>query len=136
MGAWGAGIYENDDAADWTAELTADGLAAVEAALNAVDGDYVEAPEGAVALAAADVVARLAVGGGETSAYCEGVVAWVNANAAAPAPSLLALVIRAVERVRGDDSELAGLWAESPESFKEWTSVLSELDARLVAALG
>ena len=68
MGAWGVGIYDNDDAADWVAELEDGGLAVVSAALSTiVDGDYVEAPEGARAVAAADVVARLRSGGGEES---------------------------------------------------------------------
>ena len=75
MGAWGVGIYENDDAADWSAEVGDRGLAAVEAALVAAGsaGD-VESPDGSCALAAADVVARLTSGRGEESPYCEDIV--------------------------------------------------------------
>ena len=86
MGAWGPGIYENDDAADWGAEVTDLGLQAVEDALDiAIEADYIEAPDGACALAAADVVARLVSGRGENSVDCEDVVAWVEANAVCPA---------------------------------------------------
>lgn len=34
MGAWGAGPFENDDAADWKAELEREGAAALVSALS------------------------------------------------------------------------------------------------------
>ena len=132
MGAWGVGIYDNDDAADWVAELEDGGLAVVSAALSTiVDGDYVEAPEGARAVAAADVVARLRSGGGEESPYCEGVVAWVRANAQSPTTTIVDLALRALERVRGHDSELRELWDENAESLPEWLAVVAEVERRL-----
>jgi Domain of unknown function (DUF4259) len=135
MGAWGTGIYDNDSAADWTWGLASGGLAAVEAALRAAaEADYIDADDGACALAAADVVARLVAGGGETSGYCEDVVAWVAANPTAPERALVVLASHAVQRVRGDDSEQVELWAENSESFPEWLSVLDELAARLASA--
>ena len=89
MGAWGVGIYENDDAADWRFEVAESGLAAVEAALDsAIEAEYVEAPDGACALAAADVVARLVSGRGDDSAYSEDVRAWLAEKATPPSPSL------------------------------------------------
>jgi hypothetical protein len=61
MGAWGTEPFANDDAMDWIADLeTAKDLRVVRAALDAVPGDgaeYIEAPVGCVALAAAEVVA-------------------------------------------------------------------------------
>lgn len=60
MGAWGVRSLENDDALDWLSGLEAapDGAAVVEA-LTAVlnDGNFVGAPDGAVAVAAAELVA-------------------------------------------------------------------------------
>ena len=132
MGAWGAGIYDNDDAADWSAEVGERGFSAVEAALDAVLGvDHVEAPDGTYALAAADVVARLASGRGEDSPYCEDIVNWVEANAGAPADSLIVKAQQAVERVRGNDSELAELWSENASSVTEWLATLADIEQRL-----
>jgi hypothetical protein len=63
MGAWDAGPFDNDDAVDWAAEFdNADKAAGTErlrTALQAASADYLEAPEGAVAVAAAQVVAWL-----------------------------------------------------------------------------
>lgn len=64
MGAWGAGSFENDDAADWLADFCdepdekriANALSTV-AEMDA--GEYLEAPECSVGLAAAEIVASL-----------------------------------------------------------------------------
>ena len=132
MGAWGWGTYDNDDAADWSAEVTERGLQAVEEALDAVlEGGYVESSDGACALAAADVVARLVSGRGEDSPYCEDVVAWVNAHPGTPAAGLISKAVRAVERVAGGESELAELWAENPTDGPNWRASLGDLTRRL-----
>jgi hypothetical protein len=134
VGAWGTGIYDNDDAADWSAEVAARGLAAVEDAIEAVlDADYVEASDGACALAAADVVARLVSGGGEDSPYCEGVTAWVAANPGSPPPELIARALRAVLRVGGDGSELVELWSENTAAVADWRATLADVERRLGA---
>ncbi len=134
MGSWGVGIYDNDDAADWAADVSDRGLVAVEAAIDAVlDADYVEASEGACALAAADVVARLVSGRGEFSAYCEGVTTWVAANPGAPTSELAAKASNAVDRVGGDDSELAELWSENTAEVADWRATLADVQQRLGA---
>jgi hypothetical protein len=60
MGGWGVRSLENDEALDWISGLEAvpDGAAVVEA-LSAVldDGAFVGAPDGAVAVVAAELVA-------------------------------------------------------------------------------
>lgn len=133
MGAWGTGIYDNDDAADWAGELPERGLDAVRAALDGVfDSDYVESPDGACALAAADVVARLRSGGGEQSPYCEGVVSWVASNPGPPIDEFVDKAMRAVARVRGEDSELAELWSEAGAK-DDWLATISEVERRLSA---
>ena len=131
MGAWGTGVYENDGAADWTADLASDGLSAVRAALAGVaEAGYIEAPEGAAAIAAADVVARLQSGGGERSAYCSDVVSWVDQNQSKPTAELVAAALAAIGSVRGDGSELAELWEESDE-LDAWHATLDEIHGRL-----
>ena len=132
MGAWGVGIYDNDDAADWAGELPERGLDAVRAALDVVlDADYVESPDGACALAAADVVARLKSGGGEQSPYCEHVVSWVASNSGPPTDELVDKALRGVARVRGEDSELTDLWAEAGAAHADWLASIAEIERRL-----
>jgi hypothetical protein len=134
MGAWGTGIYDNDDAADWSAEVPEHGMQAVEAALDAVlEADYVEAPDGACALAAADVVARLVSGRGDDSPYCADVVGWTAANPGSPSPTVIAKAVRAVERVSGTESELAELWSENSAEVAVWRATLADVAQRLNA---
>jgi len=101
MGAWGTGIYDNDAAADWAAELEKRGLAAITDALDAViNAEYLDAWEGTCGLAAADAVARLRSGGGEATAYSEGVTNWVAQNHASPSDDLIAKARSALGKVR------------------------------------
>lgn len=131
MGAWGTGVYDNDDAADWSADLASDGLSAIQVALAGVaEAGYIEAPDGAMAIAAADVVARLQSGGGERSSYCAEVVSWVDQNPLRPTAELVATARAAIGWVRGDGSELAELWAESDE-LDAWHAILDEVQGRL-----
>lgn len=133
MGAWGSGIFENDDAADWSAELQDEGINAVAQALAALtSGGYLEAPDASRALAAADVVARLRTGGGEVSPYSEAVVAWVEQNRQEPAPALVSAAVAAIQAIRGDQSELRELWEDAGDGpLAEWLAVLSEVETRL-----
>ena len=61
MGAWGTGSFENDDAADWIAELATivpDDLTQIF--VQAADyPSYLEAPASRVVVAAAEVIAAL-----------------------------------------------------------------------------
>ena len=97
------------------------------------DVDYIESPDGACALPAADVVARLRSGGGEQSRYCEEVVSWIAANPGPPTDDLVDKALRAVARARGDDSELAELWSESRADKDDWLATVSEVKRRLSA---
>ncbi len=73
MGAWGHGVFENDDAADWIYEFRAEGVAAVvgtlEVAAERSEGEMLDAGEGAAGLAAASLVA--AARDGDFSALSE-----------------------------------------------------------------
>jgi hypothetical protein len=61
MAAWGTGSFENDDAADWLAELgtiAPDDLTQIF--VQAADNPgYLEAPAASVVVAAAEVIAAL-----------------------------------------------------------------------------
>lgn len=135
MGTWGAGPFENDDAADWAFGFDGvdgpTGLAILRSALSAVEtADYVEASQGSVAVAAARVVAWLAKPDSiQESAYSESIVAWIRANASSMDASLVDQARRAVGRMRAPDSELHELWteAEDPEWERDLDRIVNQL---------
>jgi hypothetical protein len=129
MGAWGAGHFENDTAADWIAEIAEDGSAddVREALSRVVEADeYVEAPDGCEALAAAEVVAA-ARGRAPAEADEDAVAAAARMpELAADAPLALAALAAVLDPER---SELHQLWDEAePE---EWLAAVADLRARL-----
>ena len=130
MGAWGAGSFDNDDASDWAWELEESGVGAIESAFNAVVAgeDYVEAPHGSNAIAAAEVVAA-ALGRPTSEDLPEEVEKFLEGKPAIGA-ELVELAKRAIARVLADNSELRELWEES-DSFDEWKRIVTGLQQRL-----
>lgn len=130
MGAWAAGSFDNDDAGDWVWELPdAEDISVLEEAFSRViecDG-YLEAPDCSVAIAAAEVVAALRQRPGNE--LPEQIGAFVSRIASPPSPALVALALRALERVKRK-SELQELWDES-DSRAEWHQAVTELEGRL-----
>jgi hypothetical protein len=131
MGAWGYLPFENDDALDWLDELDGGGAEAVRQELARAGDRYVEAPEGAVALAAAEVTS--ASQGNPLGELPENVTDWVTAHGAAITAEDVEMALEAVERVAGERSELAELWEESDEPG--WRGSLDDLLERLRTAL-
>lgn len=134
MGAWGAGPFENDAAGDFVAEMTHredsnDGI--VEALQHVVDAeDYLEVDEGGSAIAAAELVAAALGRGLETMP--KSLVLLVERLRPRADAELAKLAARAVERVTGDASEVAELWAENgPDN--EWQPFVASLRERLAA---
>jgi hypothetical protein len=139
MGAWGAGIFDNDDAADWVYELEQAGddsvLAETLAAVaNAGADAYVEAPDAAAALAAAAVVAAALTGSHDVlvagGPYAEGALRWVEADATRVRSELAPLALSAVRRAR-DKSELRDLWDEA--GADEWLAAVAEVERGLAS---
>jgi Domain of unknown function (DUF4259) len=133
MGAWGAGIYENDDACDFAGEV-AEGsdLSRVEEALDGVlnvGDDYLEAPEASQGLAAADVVARLRGQRGDRDGSAGTIEKWIQRTKPALSDELVQKAGQVVVRVRTEPSELLELWSEGDPS--EWLGVLDALTQRL-----
>ena len=131
MGAWGYLPFENDDALDWLDELEAGGLEVVRGALAKPGNGYAEAPEGSVAIAAADITA--ACQGSSSGDLPENVADWVTAHGAGLTAEDVELALEAVGRVAGEESELAELWDDADEP--EWREFLEGLSERLRAAL-
>ncbi|MDQ1058054.1 hypothetical protein QFZ23_001955 [Arthrobacter globiformis] len=131
MGAWGFLPFENDDALDWLDELETGGAEVVRGALTNACTGYLEAPEGSVAVAAAEITS--ACQGSPVDDLPENVASWVTAHGAELGPEDVELALQAIARVTGDESELAELWDDADEP--EWRESLTELSERLQAAL-
>jgi Domain of unknown function (DUF4259) len=129
-GAWGEGSFENDDALDWVAEcVSSRGTSPIAESLNIVLGsDYVEAPDGAAALAAVEVVAAAL---GKPSAKLPPELRdWISKQSASELVRLAPDAQKVVDRISDVEvSELAQLWAEAEES--NWQAAVAELSARL-----
>ena len=131
MGAWGPGVFENDDAADWVWELEDDEDGSViEAALSAVvdtpRGEVVESGDASNAIAAAEIVAT-AVDNATTTLPTEA-TEWIKRNAQLVSPEVRDLARRAVTRI-GTASELKDLWEDTGDSA--WAEAVSALQKRL-----
>lgn len=132
MGAWGVGIFDNDDARDWANELEqSPDLSLILKTLIAVadwgSDQYLELPEASYALAAAEVVASFRNSGG--SVLPKGVEIWINHHKNLDVEPLIVIAAKAVLRVK-TDSELKELWEETPD-IEEWYSLLTNLEDRL-----
>jgi hypothetical protein len=136
MGAWGEEPFENDDAADWSYAFdTLDaggGVAYLRAALAVAAGAHedeeIEAPDGSIAVAAADVVERVRRGAALPETYGAAVTAWASRTAPELTAVDVELAAAAVQRVLGPSSELAELW---DDAGPEWRTVTEALAARL-----
>jgi hypothetical protein len=131
VGAWGTGPFDNDDAVDWVATVQAsDDLTVVRAALAAgLDSEYLEAPEGSLAIAAAELVAAAA--DPTRPGLPVEVDRWLARTGVAPTRGDRDLAIRAVLRTRANGSELADLW--EPTDAAGWLEGLDELVAKLAS---
>jgi hypothetical protein len=135
MGAWGVLAFDNDTANDWAYGLEkVDDLSLVVSALGEVattEDDYLDADVAFNALAACEVLARLRGQPGYSNAYTEKVDDWVAAHPLAPSAELVSLASAVIDRILGEDSELAELWEESDS--REWRASAEGLRRRLLA---
>ena len=128
MGAWGTGVFDNDEALDWVWELEDGGITAIESALDeAIRSSDLSAPTDVEAIAAAEVVA--AAIGRPLPGLSEDIVALVAHVAPSVTPEHAARARTAVERVLSA-SELAELWAETDDA-DTWRGLVENLIARL-----
>lgn len=129
MGAWGFGSFENDDAADWAADLSEMGEdALIDEAFERVleADDFIEAPDASCALAAAEVVAALR---GKTSPdFPEDLRSWLEGKPS-PDDTVLIKARQAVAAIK-KDSELRDLYAEA-DSLEDWQPLVDDLERRL-----
>lgn len=132
MGAWGADSFENDDASDWLADFCdspdpAPILKALSTVADADAGEYLEAPDCSVGIAAAEVVAALK--SAPNALLPDDAKNCVSNLGMRADPSLVAVALKAVERIK-TNSELRELWDES-ETPDDWYQALINLEERL-----
>lgn len=134
MGTWDAGPFDNDSAADFANDLDDapeyQRVAMIRGALTAVieTEGYLDLDEGAPAVAAAALVAHRLPGGEQFAPNGYGPEAPVPALP----PDLVPLAISAVERVLGEDSELAALWSEDVRAPRPWHTSMQQLKSVLL----
>jgi len=129
-GAWGPGTFDNDDALDWVHLCTeSKGSAVIASAFkNAMQPGTLQAPEGAAAVAAAEVVA--AAKGKPSNRLPEELSNWLDHQPKQEIAKFAAVARKALTRVKDPHvSELGQLWEESAD--KQWAEAVAELEARL-----
>ena len=134
MGTWAIDAFGNDDAGDWAYGLEGiKDLSLVEATLDKAlnsEGEYLEAPDAAEALAAIEVIARLQGNWGIRNAYTETVDSWASTAGLVPAVELTQKAHDVIAQILGKQSELNELWEES-EEHSEWVASVLELKSRV-----
>lgn len=122
MGAWAAGPFDNDTAADWCGDLSdaspPQREQRIRVALSAAADEtgYLDSDVAFEAIAAAAVVASQRPGGADLvqTAYAPD---FLEAGGALALPSdLMDLGRRALDRVLGQNSEWQELWSEAGEA--------------------
>ena len=134
MDTWGVGTFDNDDAADWLAELQAtDDEADLQATFEAADDSegYLEAPEGARILCACELIAALT--GHAAPDLPEMAREWVEQHLALDVSTLVPIARNGIDRVLAVDSELEELWRENAKEYPAWRQNVLTLKARLGA---
>ena len=135
MGAWGSGIYENDDALELVDDVTGGGgLEAIEDALRRVldtGPEYLEIPEAAQGLAAADIVSRLQARNVPADTGVPALQAWLEEADFFAGAMTVGRARAAVERVMQKPSELMELWSETGSLDPGWIRNISLLMCRL-----
>jgi hypothetical protein len=129
-GAWGEGSFENDASLDWVSECTKSaGAKLVSGTLNAaLKAEYLEAPEGSAAVAAAEVVA--AARGKPSPDFPKELAVWLERQPKAQLAGLATLARQALRKVREPKtSELKQLWSEGAKN--RWDLRIAELAARV-----
>jgi hypothetical protein len=136
MTSWGAGIFQDDLASDFTAEIVeSDGPAVLRRAFSQAGQarGHLRYEPAVRALIAAEVLAALR--GRPARALPPEVARWVAGHRRGDvAESLRPLARSAIERVK-EDSEIAELWAQSDE-IGRWIEKVDDLLDRLNSAAG
>ena len=132
MGTWGIGSFENDDAADFMIDVLDSGdLSLIREVLDNVltSTEYVEAPDAALAIVAAEIAAAL--GRATLAAQQEvGLADWLARIRPTIDDDLRQQAVNALRRILAEHSELRELWEET-EDFQDWQGTVKDLGQQL-----
>jgi hypothetical protein len=133
MGAWGAGVFEDDTALDFIEEQLipqSDPRAAMRQAFEAaVAADYVDYEAGHAVLVSAAAIRAAQTGQPLEEDEEEEWTGWREGLADLDFSQLTPLAAQACLRVCGEQSELCELWSENDALFPEWKSGIQSLAA-------
>lgn len=133
MGAWGLGSFENDEAADFLAEVIGSGdLALIREAIDNVvtSTEFVEAPDACRAIVAAEVVAAALSRPTAAALGQDGLMRWVARIRPGIEPALAQGAQVALARILSPNSELLELW-EDTDDLAEWKALVRDLMQQL-----
>lgn len=148
MSIWGSGPFDNDDGADWFADLRDEpALNSIREALEEISDlahvGYVEVTDGAEAIAAAEVLAELlgspgddpVLAGDHLDDLVETLRGELQRASKSDIKNLVKQAIDALDIVVNDaeNSELRQMWEEDAEDMQAWTAVVGKLRERLHA---
>jgi hypothetical protein len=125
MGAWGTGIFDNDEASDWLDELcTSDGTELLADAFASTKAGDLDAGDGIrILCAAAALVVAL---GRDVDEAPDLLKIWAAGLFEDDIVALLPEARTAVLQVLADGSELKGLWEDSTD-YPKWEATAQSL---------
>ena len=145
MSIWGPGPFDNDDGADWFADLREEPkLQSIHEALNEITDPehigYLDVTDGAEAVAAAEVLAELlgspdneSVLNVELEEVTKALRENIKLEDRRNIKRLIQRAIDAIEIVLNDaeNSELRQMWDEDPDNMPAWAAAMMSLQKRL-----
>lgn len=133
MGIWDTGIFDNDNACDWSLYLETIGMQYVIDAIEKVHligPRYLPRRVTEEALAACEVVARLQGSFGKRDAYSEKVDRWVANKNITVLPEIADLAIAVIDRILAGPSEALEIWGLD-DDLKSWRANVLDLKKRI-----
>ena len=134
MSAWDTGIFDNDAACDWAAELEeAENFFQMEEVFDQVleaGDEMLEADLACEALAAAEIVARSLGNWGKRDEYTAAADEWVENADLTPEPPMVEKALEVMNRIIDGECELHDSW-EDDEAWGEWIANARDLRERL-----
>lgn len=132
MGAWGVGVFDNDDALDWLDELqSVNDLQTIADAIKSVieNQHYLEETEGAKLLCACQVL--LALKGFPTETLPDAALDWVKKHTDLDISTVASLALQGIDKILDENSELQQLWEENEEDYPIWRESVLLIKQRL-----
>ncbi len=130
MGTWGIETFENDGTLDWLWDLEAcDDASVLDRALEPDETEYLEAPDGEIIIAAAEVIH--AIKNGPRADLPDNALAWIDSHKDMDVSSLATKAVGMLDRVLAENSELKELWEENEEDYPKWLADVTDLRKRL-----